>query len=114
MFTYDGCYEGLRCCHSTTWRHRTAGAEGADGGRRHSVRRDQPLLLSRGAGRATTSLAVFRARVEAEALQGGEGVGGQGGDSGAAAATVTMMVFACFGARAAGARSQQDESAVVL
>ena len=59
-------------------------------------------------------MAFFRARTQAEALQGGKGVGGESRDSGAAAATVTMVVFASFRARAAGVQCEQNQSAVIF
>lgn len=115
MFTYDGSDESLRGSHPSTWGHRAAGAEGADGGGLHSVGGDQAFLLSSRAGRAAAGLAFLGAGMEAEALQGGEGVGGKSRNGGAAAATVAMVVvFASFGARAAGARSQQDKGAVIF
>lgn len=54
-------------------------------------------------------MALFGARTEVEALQGGERVGGEGGDSRAAAMTVVPVVvaFARFRARAAGVWSQK-------
>jgi len=111
VFTQDGSDQGLRCSHPAAWRHGAAGTERVVGGGHHGVRGDQPLHLRR---RAAARPAFFRARAEAEALQGGEGVGGKSRNSRAAAATMAMVLFSDLRARAAGVWNQQNQSAVVF
>lgn len=111
MFTDQGSNQGFGGRDPAAWRPGTAGAES---GGLHNIRGDEPLLPRRGARRAAASVAFFGARGEAEALQRGQGVGGQGGDGRAAAAAVPVVVFARVGARAAGVGGQQNQSAVVL